>query len=249
MPTQFFVYNYSQVLILSKVHNSLVAQSIVIFGIILTQVQNPALGLVELHNIYMGSPFRPVRAPLDGIPSMQCVKRTTQIGVIFKPFEDSLNPIVHVTVHYVTMTMCWKVMGLASFLTAWQCVGVLPRHFAFNSVSPLFSNTLSLSLILFDLFASVPITFYYIVLSCILILYSVNKLSSSDCSSVFRPSSLLPILSSFPLSQGTGPWVPCSISCKTGPSRPLNMKCWIWNVQYILNNGFKNLDVTVILSL
>ena len=38
-------------------------------GIASTQVQDLALGLVELHEVRMGPPLKPVKVPLDGIPS------------------------------------------------------------------------------------------------------------------------------------------------------------------------------------
>ena len=44
----------------------------------------------------MGPPLKPVKVPLDGIPSLQCVNRTTQLGVIDKLAEGALNPTVHV---------------------------------------------------------------------------------------------------------------------------------------------------------
>jgi len=59
-------------------------------------VQGLALGLVELHEVYMGPPFKPVKVPLDSIPSLQSVDRTTQLGVIGKLAEGALNPDIHV---------------------------------------------------------------------------------------------------------------------------------------------------------
>jgi len=38
-----------------------------------------------------------VKVPLDGIPSVQCVSRTTQLVVVGRHAEDALNPSVHVT--------------------------------------------------------------------------------------------------------------------------------------------------------
>jgi len=36
----------------------------------LTQVQDLALGFVELHVVGTGPPLKPVQVPLDGIPSL-----------------------------------------------------------------------------------------------------------------------------------------------------------------------------------
>ena len=60
-------------------------------GIALIQVQDLALGLVEPHEVCIGPPLKPVQVPLDGIPSLQCVNRTTQLGVISKRAESALN--------------------------------------------------------------------------------------------------------------------------------------------------------------
>ena len=76
-------------------------------------------------------------------------------------------------------------------------------------------NTLS-----FYLLASIPIILYYIVLSCFLLSYLVNHLSSSDycCCFVFRPISLpFPL---FPEHVVCGS--PHPISHRTRPNRPIN---------------------------
>ncbi|KAF4794471.1 hypothetical protein TURU_101855 [Turdus rufiventris] len=66
-------------------------------GIALTQVQDLALGLVELHEVHTGPPLKPVQVPLNAIPSLLCVNRATQLGVIGELAEDTLGPTVHVT--------------------------------------------------------------------------------------------------------------------------------------------------------
>ncbi|GAB0188195.1 cAMP-dependent protein kinase inhibitor alpha [Grus japonensis] len=66
-------------------------------GVALTHVQDLALGLVELHAVHTGPPLKPVKIPLDGIPCLQHVDRTTQLGVIGKLAEGALDCTVHVT--------------------------------------------------------------------------------------------------------------------------------------------------------
>ncbi|PKU37611.1 rna-directed dna polymerase from mobile element jockey-like [Limosa lapponica baueri] len=61
------------------------------------QVQDPALGLVELHEFRTGSPLKPFKVPLDGTPSLQRVDCSTQLGVVGKLAEVALNPNSHVT--------------------------------------------------------------------------------------------------------------------------------------------------------
>ncbi|GAB0191166.1 hypothetical protein GRJ2_001581900 [Grus japonensis] len=69
---------------------------VVVLRVAPTPVQDLALGLVELHVVRMDLPLKPVKVPVDGIPSLQRVDRTTQIGVISKLAEGTLDPTVHV---------------------------------------------------------------------------------------------------------------------------------------------------------
>uniref|UniRef100_A0A8B9G1P6 RNA helicase n=1 Tax=Amazona collaria TaxID=241587 RepID=A0A8B9G1P6_9PSIT len=73
------------------------AQSVAVPGIALTKVEDLALGMVKLHQVGISPPHKRVKVPLDGIPSLQCINRTTQLGVIGKLAEGALNPTVHVT--------------------------------------------------------------------------------------------------------------------------------------------------------
>ena len=75
----------------------LIAQPVFIFGTALTQVQGIALDLDELHYVCMGPPLKPVQDSFDGIPSLQHVDRTMQLGVVFKFAEGALSSTVHVT--------------------------------------------------------------------------------------------------------------------------------------------------------
>ena len=66
-------------------------------GVALTQVQDLALGLAELHEVHMGPLLKLVQVPLDGIPSLRCVNHTTQLGVICKFAEGALDPTASLT--------------------------------------------------------------------------------------------------------------------------------------------------------
>ncbi|KAJ7399076.1 hypothetical protein BTVI_118605 [Pitangus sulphuratus] len=68
----------------------------IVLGIALTQLQHLALGPVELHEVCIGPPLKPVKVSLDGIPSLEYVNCTTQLGVISKLAEGEQNPTVHV---------------------------------------------------------------------------------------------------------------------------------------------------------
>ncbi|KAJ7415259.1 hypothetical protein WISP_78996 [Willisornis vidua] len=81
-------------------------------GVALTQVQDLAFGLAELHEVWTGPAFQPVQMPLDGIPSLQCVNCTTQFGVISELAEGTLDPTVHVTI-IIMARLCDEDLGRA----------------------------------------------------------------------------------------------------------------------------------------
>lgn len=60
-------------------------------GIILTQMQDLASGLVDLYKVCMCHPRKLVKVLLDKILSLQCTDCTTQLGVTNKLPEDALN--------------------------------------------------------------------------------------------------------------------------------------------------------------
>ncbi|KAK4824889.1 hypothetical protein QYF61_021129 [Mycteria americana] len=70
-------------------------QSVQILVIALTQVQDLALGLVELHEVHRGPLLKLVKVPLDGIPSLKGISCTTRLGVICKLAEGALNPTAY----------------------------------------------------------------------------------------------------------------------------------------------------------
>lgn len=53
-------------------------------GIAPAVLQDLALYFVELHEICMGPSLKPVTVPLDGVPSLQHVNHTTQLGAVDK---------------------------------------------------------------------------------------------------------------------------------------------------------------------
>jgi len=68
------------------------ALPVLILGVAPTQVQDPALGLVEPHEVHVGPFLRLAQAPLDGNPSFWFISCTTQLGVICRLAEGALNP-------------------------------------------------------------------------------------------------------------------------------------------------------------
>ncbi|KAK4831140.1 hypothetical protein QYF61_015443 [Mycteria americana] len=93
---ELLINQYPQVLLLRAALNPFSAQPVFVLGIAPTHVQDFAFGLVELHEVRTGPALKPVKVPLDGIPSLQHVDCTTQIGVISRLTEGALNPTVHV---------------------------------------------------------------------------------------------------------------------------------------------------------
>ncbi|KAK4829379.1 hypothetical protein QYF61_003719, partial [Mycteria americana] len=80
-----------QVFLLRAALNPFTAQPVFVLGIAPTHVQDLALGLAELHEVHTGPPLKPVKVPLDGIPPLQHVNRTTQLGVVGKRAEGALS--------------------------------------------------------------------------------------------------------------------------------------------------------------
>ncbi|GAB0206720.1 mitochondrial enolase superfamily member 1 [Grus japonensis] len=92
---ELLINQYPQVLLLRAAFNPFSTQPIVVLGNAPTHVQDLALGLVELHAVHTGSPLQPVKVPLDGIPPLQGVDHTTQLGVVGNLAEGALDPTVH----------------------------------------------------------------------------------------------------------------------------------------------------------
>ena len=99
-PVQVFINQCPQVLLGRAAPNSFSAQPVSVLGIAPTQMQDLALGLLELYEVHTPASL-PVKVPLDGMPSLHCVNHITQLGVICKLAEGSLNLTVHVADKYV----------------------------------------------------------------------------------------------------------------------------------------------------
>ncbi|PKU36192.1 hypothetical protein llap_13505 [Limosa lapponica baueri] len=76
--------------------NPFSTQPILVLGIAPTDMQDLALALVELQEVHTGPSLKPVKISLDGIPSLQHIDGTTQLGVISKLAEGALKPTVSV---------------------------------------------------------------------------------------------------------------------------------------------------------
>ena len=89
---QLFVHQYPEVFLGRATLNPFIPQTVLILGVALAQVQDPALGHVKPHEVHTGPLLKLVQVPLDGILLLRCVDCTTQVGVFCKLSEGALNP-------------------------------------------------------------------------------------------------------------------------------------------------------------
>ncbi|KAK4827977.1 hypothetical protein QYF61_022679 [Mycteria americana] len=71
-------------------------KSVALHGVVVTQVQDPALSLVESHTIGLGQLIQPVQIPLQSLPTLKEINASAQLGVICKLTEGALNPLVQI---------------------------------------------------------------------------------------------------------------------------------------------------------
>ncbi|RMC19334.1 hypothetical protein DUI87_03943 [Hirundo rustica rustica] len=60
----------------------------------LGQVQDPLLVLAELQEVYTDPPLKPVKVPLNGIPTLQCVNCPTQLNAVSTAAVGALDAAV-----------------------------------------------------------------------------------------------------------------------------------------------------------
>ncbi|KAK4815839.1 hypothetical protein QYF61_008442 [Mycteria americana] len=90
------VLQYPQVLFHSAALDHIIPQPVLKPRIALTQVQDPALGLVEPHEVHTGPLVQLVQVPLDDILCFWPVSCTTQLGVACQLAEGTLDLAVNV---------------------------------------------------------------------------------------------------------------------------------------------------------
>ncbi|KAK4821571.1 LOW QUALITY PROTEIN: hypothetical protein QYF61_023478 [Mycteria americana] len=91
---QLFVHRYPQVLFRRAALNHIIPQPVLKPRIAPTQ--DPALGLVEPHEVHTGPLLQLVQVPPNDIPSFWRVKCTTQLGAICKLAEGAFDLAVNV---------------------------------------------------------------------------------------------------------------------------------------------------------
>ncbi|KAK4813146.1 hypothetical protein QYF61_013111 [Mycteria americana] len=91
---QVAVDQHPQVLFHQAAFQPLFPKPVVLHGVVVTQVQDPALSLVEPHTIGLGPSIQPVQVPLQSLPTLKQINTPAQLGVVCKLTEGALDPFV-----------------------------------------------------------------------------------------------------------------------------------------------------------
>ncbi|KAK4825966.1 hypothetical protein QYF61_003535 [Mycteria americana] len=100
---QLFIHQYPRVFLSRAALHPFIPQPVLIPGVAPTQVQDPALGLVEPHQVHMGPLLQLVHVPLDDIPSgvstapLSLVSSANLLRVHSIPLSMSLMKILNST--------------------------------------------------------------------------------------------------------------------------------------------------------
>ncbi|KAK4832683.1 hypothetical protein QYF61_025144 [Mycteria americana] len=94
---QAAVNQHPQVLLCQAAFQPLFPKPVALHGVAVAQVQDLALGLVKPHTIDLGPSIQPVQVPLQSLPTLQQINTPTQLGVICKLTESTLDPFVQIT--------------------------------------------------------------------------------------------------------------------------------------------------------
>ncbi|KAK4833094.1 hypothetical protein QYF61_027760 [Mycteria americana] len=89
---QAAVNQHPQVLFCWAAFQPLFPKPVALHGVVVTQVQDPALGLVEPHTIGLGPSIQPVQS----LPTLKQINTPAQLGVICKLAEGALDPRIQI---------------------------------------------------------------------------------------------------------------------------------------------------------
>ncbi|KAK4817635.1 hypothetical protein QYF61_021781 [Mycteria americana] len=92
--TQLAVNQHSQILFHQAAFQPLFPKPVALHGVVVTQVQDLALGFVEPHTIDLSPLIQPVQVPLQSLPTPKQINTPTQLGVICKLTEGALDPFI-----------------------------------------------------------------------------------------------------------------------------------------------------------
>ncbi|KAK4826124.1 LOW QUALITY PROTEIN: hypothetical protein QYF61_005276 [Mycteria americana] len=93
---QAAVNQHPQVLLCQAAFQPLFPKPVALHGVAVAQVQDLALGLVKPHTIHPSPSIQPVQVPLQSLPTLQQINTPTQLGVVCKLTESTLDPFVQI---------------------------------------------------------------------------------------------------------------------------------------------------------
>ncbi|KAK4820534.1 hypothetical protein QYF61_000205 [Mycteria americana] len=93
---QLAVDQHPQVLFHRAAFQPLFPKPAALHGVVVAQVQDPALSLVEPHTIDLGPSIQPVQVPLQSLPPLKQINTPAQPGVTCKLTEGALDPFVQI---------------------------------------------------------------------------------------------------------------------------------------------------------
>ncbi|KAK4815581.1 hypothetical protein QYF61_004796 [Mycteria americana] len=93
---QVAVNQHPQVLLCLAAFQPLFPKPVALHGVVVTQVQDPALSLVEPHTLGPSPSIQPVQVPLQSLPTLKQINTPAQLGVICKLTEGALDPFIQI---------------------------------------------------------------------------------------------------------------------------------------------------------
>ncbi|KAK4814103.1 hypothetical protein QYF61_008198 [Mycteria americana] len=93
---QAAVNKHPQVLLCWAAFQPLFPKPVALHGVAVAQVQDLALGLVKPHTIHPSPSIQPVQVPLQSLPTLQQINTPTQLGVVCKLTESTLDPFIQI---------------------------------------------------------------------------------------------------------------------------------------------------------
>ncbi|KAK4827985.1 hypothetical protein QYF61_022687 [Mycteria americana] len=93
---QAAVNQHAQVLFCLAAFQPLFSKPVALHGVVVAQVQDPALSLVKPHTIDLDPSIQPVQVPLQSLPTLKHINTPGQLGVICKLTEGALDPFIQI---------------------------------------------------------------------------------------------------------------------------------------------------------
>ena len=91
-----WINQHPQVLFCQAAFQPPFPKPVALCGVVVTQVQDPALSLVEPHTTGLSPLVQPVQIPLQSLPALKQINTPPQLGVICKLTEGALNPLIQI---------------------------------------------------------------------------------------------------------------------------------------------------------